>query len=467
MRTPVAVWALLFLALGTCCGAQRVPVIYSTDLFHPHGDPDDHYDLATLFAIEEFDIRGIILDFGERQKQGSGRPAIEQLMHITGRRVPYAIGLGRPLKSRDDKALGQPEEFQGGVRLILDALRKSRQKVILFSTGSCRDIAAAYNREPALFREKVRAYYFNVGNAPGEPQAEHNVNLDALSYQRAFEMDVPLFWCPCYGKDGYATHFVVDQPTVVGACTPRIQNFFVYCLTKSRSDPIAFLDSGPHPLPRGPRNMWCTAPFFHAAGRVVCELADGGFAALPPAEGQKAVTPYAFVPIRVTVADGKAAAARLDEPPPGKLAAAYWGCEHDKVGTRAPEPDGKPDCAVRLVGLEPKKAIANVVITGPRDGRWELVETGRWWRLAIERDGSRLDASFQFYAPGPHRIEVAYADATSQSADFQVPQIGGPALAFEFNPQEPNCHVFRATDRRYAQIMASCLQNLLAALTGG
>jgi hypothetical protein len=42
--------------------AEKVPILYSTDLYHPHADPDDHYDLATLFALAEFDIRGIILD---------------------------------------------------------------------------------------------------------------------------------------------------------------------------------------------------------------------------------------------------------------------------------------------------------------------------------------------------------------------------------------------------------------------
>ena len=32
-------------------GESRIPAIHSTDLFHPHGDPDDHYDLATAFAM--------------------------------------------------------------------------------------------------------------------------------------------------------------------------------------------------------------------------------------------------------------------------------------------------------------------------------------------------------------------------------------------------------------------------------
>ena len=27
--------------------------IHITDIFHPHGDPDDHYDLALAFALHK------------------------------------------------------------------------------------------------------------------------------------------------------------------------------------------------------------------------------------------------------------------------------------------------------------------------------------------------------------------------------------------------------------------------------
>ena len=470
------VWLPLFLpflsALGLCgeAAGPKIPILYSTDLFHPHDDPDDHYDLATLFALPEFDIKGVILDLGAKQKQKTGRPAVEQLMQITGRRVPVAIGLGKPLASRADTAADQPEEFQGGAKLILDTLRESREKIVLFSTGSCRDMAAAFNREPALFREKVRAYYPNVGNGPGETQNEYNVGLDGAAYERVFEMGAIVHWCPCYGKDGYATYYAVDQPTVVGACTPAVQNYFVYCLTRSKDDPLAFLAFGPHPPPQGKRNMWCTAPLLHAAGRQVYQRDAGDFIALQPADAEKAglagkaVEAYRFVPIRVTAGETKAPATRLAEPPPGKTAAAFWGRDKDKVGTHSTKPDGRADCCVRVLGLDAAKPIRDLVVTGPRDGRWELVETLRWWRVAYEREGSRLDCYFQFYAPGEHRIEIAYGDGTSQAATFDVPQVGGPALSFDLDAREPNAVVFRVADKRYGQIIGSCLRNLLEGL---
>jgi hypothetical protein len=131
-----------------CLGADgRVPIIFSTDLFHPPDDPDDTFDLATLFALREFNIRGIVLD-SARGAQGErpGRPPVEQMMHITGRKVRYAPGLPEQLRNATDQGRWQPEEFQGGVDLILSCLRDSKEKLVIFSAGSCRDVAATLPR---------------------------------------------------------------------------------------------------------------------------------------------------------------------------------------------------------------------------------------------------------------------------------------------------------------------------------
>ena len=165
-------WFIACVPLALAADAEpppsRVPVIYSTDLLHPHDDPDDHYDLATLFALPEFDVRGIVLDLGERQQQRMGRPPVEQILHLVGRRVPYVMGVSRPLTTPDDRAADVPEEFQGGIELILSTLRESNEKVVIFSTGSLRDVAAAYNREPELLRAKVRAFISTPAMAPAE-----------------------------------------------------------------------------------------------------------------------------------------------------------------------------------------------------------------------------------------------------------------------------------------------------------
>jgi len=449
----------------------RIPVIYSTDLLHPHDDPDDHYDLATLFALPELDVRGIVLDLGERQQQRLGRPPIEQILHIAGRRVPYVKGLSRRLKTPDDQAREVPDEFQGGIELILTTLRQSKDPVTIFTTGSLRDVAAAYNREPELLRAKVGALYFNAGNGPGGVQDEWNVKLDPEAYLRIFASGLPLYWCPCFGRDGYQTYFVVDQRTVVAACQPALQNFFVYCLTKSSQDPLAFLSSTGNPLPEGPRNMWCTGPLYHAAGRRIYQRGPDDFVALPPARAQQLglvaqeVAAFAFQPMRATVVDQKPAAVpALAEPAPDAASAAFLDAAGDRVGTHSLKPDGQPDCHARVLGVDANLAIQNVVLTGPDNGHWEHVETGRWWRVAWERQGRQLDFFFQFYAAGQHRAEIVYADGSTQSVTFEVPDPVSRRLGVELDPSAANGHIFRQTDPRFGPILAACLKHTLAEL---
>ena len=61
-------------------------------------DPDDHFDLATVFAMKTLDIRAVILDshidrLTQDQESGGGQIPLQQMMHVTGRDVPWAIGL--------------------------------------------------------------------------------------------------------------------------------------------------------------------------------------------------------------------------------------------------------------------------------------------------------------------------------------------------------------------------------------
>lgn len=464
-------WPLVILAhLGSARATEpRIPILYSTDLFHPHADPDDHYDLACLFALPELDIRGIILDLGATQTERCGRPAVEQLMAVSGRKAPIAIGLSRRFRNREDRGLEEPPRYQAAVELILSTLRESKEKVILFTTGSCRDVAAAFNRQPELCREKIRAIYFNIGRGPNEPQEECNVGYDPESYLRLFESGLPIYWCPCFGKDGYQTLYTADQKTVVGACSAEVHNYFVYCLSRSKEDPIAFLRGGPRPTPTGPRNMWCTAPMLHAAGRKVFQRGADDFLALPAldvrARQLTEVVCFGFEPMRASLgAVRPAQTGNLMKPPAGALAAAFCGRSQDRVGTNSLKTDGKPDCCLRVLGIEPGRAIRNVVVTGPKEGRWESVATGRWWRIAMERKEASLDAWFQFWAAGNHRVEIVYGDGATQSATFDVPNLDSIPLEVELRPARPNGQVFRVTDARYPRIMESCLKNLLAEL---
>jgi inosine-uridine preferring nucleoside hydrolase len=317
---PRIVLTLTFALLFAVPISAAVPVIYSTDLYHPHDDPDDHYDLACLYALPELDVKCVIIDMANIREKRSyhGRPkkpglvALEQMEHLTGRQLPCVTGLEHPLKSVDDPGTDQPESTQGAVNKILSVLRESEEKVAIFTVGSLVDVAAAFNREPDLLREKVRAIYINAGTGPDGYQEEWNVRLDQNAYQRILLSDLPVESYPCFGRDGYFTHFVVDQNEVLGSAPAPLRAFFAYALDRSTEAPIPFL-SGDYPPPQGPRNMWCTPSFVDLAGRKIYKT-DKGYEALaePPQPDAAPVNCYQMQPVKLAL--GKVPT-RTTEPP--------------------------------------------------------------------------------------------------------------------------------------------------------
>lgn len=309
----------IILEVSSAEAATKIPVLYSTDLHHPHMDPDDHFDLATLFSLPELDVRGIVLDCGSHQLKAPGSIPIKQMLHLTGQQVPYAIGLGHALRSPDDDGRDQPDKFQRGVQLILDVLRNSPEPVTVFTTGSLRDVAAAFNRQPELLRRKIARLYINIGNpAAGADsrQWEYNVKLDRSAYCCIMCSGLPIYWCPCFdggiwqrGRHGTYWKFVHTQ--VLETAPRQLQNWFLYALTKPNGvDPVEFLTMQQDPDARAqvwkmPRNMWCTAPFLHAAGRRVYLRRNKDHVALPPGIAKQqgladtAVDVFGFVPVRL------------------------------------------------------------------------------------------------------------------------------------------------------------------------
>ncbi|MDD5199083.1 MAG: hypothetical protein PHC88_04710 [Terrimicrobiaceae bacterium] len=418
--------------------------------------------------MKEFDIKGIILDLGVAQQKHTGASAVRQMMRITGRTVPCVIGLGQRLRSRDDKALDQPDEFQGAVKMILSVLRASPEPVVIVTVGSGRDIVAAFNREPELLKRKVRAVYCSIGRAPPEQNVrECNSDYDSLSYQRLFETGLPLYWCPCAGNDGYSTYYFADELSILKACDSQVQNYFAYCLTRDPGDPIAFLDSGPHPLSEfHRRNMWSTPALIHAAGRRIYEQAANDYVALAPDEaakaglGSKAVDCFQFVPMHAGFQDRPA----MQTAPEGRLVAEYWSMGSD-ARSRDNDFEQHNGC-VRTLGAPADKQIKDIVITGPKGARWEYIEPVRRQRVTYEREGKYLDLYFQlgYTVKGEHSIDLTFADGSTQSAKVDIPNDNGGGIKVEINAARPNGYVFRQTDKRYNEIMASCLKQLLAGL---
>ena len=275
---------------------RAVPVIYCTDLFHPHDDPDDHFDLATLYAMPELDIKGIILDQGRKQLERPGRIPVSQMNRITGRNVPTVIGLATPLKSPDDKGLDQTPEFQRGVEFIVQTLRASATPVCIATLGSVRDVVAAFNREPGLFRTNVAMVLAFIGEASDPEYQEYNVGLDPQAFVGLMRSGLPVYWVPCFDgglwqNRGHASFWRASHRALLGKAAPEVIQYFIYALEKEGSEPLAFLSRPVEPerqarLFADTRNLWCAAVLGVMSGREV--VRDGGkwTCALPGSDGQ-------------------------------------------------------------------------------------------------------------------------------------------------------------------------------------
>ncbi len=130
----------------------RIPLLHITDLYHPPQDPDDQLDLATVVALPEFDLKGVVLDVSQRFLDGApagfdiprdpGFIPVMQLGYLTGRSFPVAVGPAQPLTHPSDDARDRPRQEQAGIDLILEVLHTSTQPVVISVVGSTRALTA-------------------------------------------------------------------------------------------------------------------------------------------------------------------------------------------------------------------------------------------------------------------------------------------------------------------------------------
>lgn len=288
---------------------ERIPLIYCTDLFHPHQDPDDHIDLGNLFSMAEFDIKAILLDQGNYQEKTPGSIPVRQMLTLTGKNVPFAIGLASPLKSETDTGEDQDRRYQGAVNLFLKTLEETPKPVQVIVVGSLRDVIAAFNRNPDLIKSKVAMFHINAGRAALAGD-EWNVHLDPLAYKRMLESGLPISLYPCLPLNNInSSNWLLKHYSNVFETAPlKLQNFYIYALSvidTSEIDPQEALKMNLRPWRRliwgRERNMWCQASFINAAGRKIYKFGDE-WKALPTTSGeQNEDTLFTMVPARIEV----------------------------------------------------------------------------------------------------------------------------------------------------------------------
>ena len=321
----VCVAVLACLAAGHVSGAETKPVatLHVTDLFRPHMDPDDHWDLATQYALAwqgRVELRGVMIDHPDAKwAKAPDVGAVAQMNLITDRAVPVVVGSPHALGKEGLKLRTALAEI-AGVRAFLDLMRQSPQPVVIHVVGSCRDVALAARLEPELFARRCAGVYLNAGSGTPDPvkarQREYNVALDPASYAAMFDLPCPVYWLPCFevagSKDGfrvaaYGSFYRFRQGDILPFLSDREQNYFMAMYAGGKTADGLWLQQ--LAAPKNPealaaqgsrdRNMWCTAGFLHAAGLTVA--ASGGIVPLKAAKEPV----FVFEPIRVKCsADG-------------------------------------------------------------------------------------------------------------------------------------------------------------------
>jgi pyrimidine-specific ribonucleoside hydrolase len=269
--------------------APSVPFIHTTDLYNPPQDPDDHVDLATVYALPELDLRAVVLDPSRKflDKHEPGFVPVAQLNYLTGRAVPVAAGPIDVLRSPADTASDRPRPDQAGIELLLDTLSRCAEPALVSVVGSARVVAAAWNREPKLLQQKVRAVVVNAGATIGKPRAEWNVDLDVHAWIALFRSRLPILWYPCTGEHGptgldpHNTYWPVGHQRLFDGLPQGLRAYFDYAFHHhTRGDfirALSELGSGPtwEKVLAARRNMWSTASLILAAGRVLAQTSEG------------------------------------------------------------------------------------------------------------------------------------------------------------------------------------------------
>ncbi len=163
--------------------AQKQKVIFDCDL---GDDIDDAYALALLLSSDEFDILGVVLDYGNTPKRAQ---IACRMLYETGREdIPVVVG--RKTKENYSNQFYWGEGFdkvkpisQSAADFIIEKLRQYPHEVILFTVGPVPNMADVLDKDPEALKLTKKIYSmfgsFYVGyNKNPTPDKEWNVEAD-------------------------------------------------------------------------------------------------------------------------------------------------------------------------------------------------------------------------------------------------------------------------------------------------
>ena len=269
-------------------------VVLTTDLYHQHADPNDHWNLASMFSLAHqgfirfagimcdddraFKNDGSFLHFGDPSVQ-----SIAQLNFLTGLAVPVGVGSRKPIKTREnlDEVLKEHKKISS-VTLLLETLQRSENKVDIHMCGSCKDVVIAYHYAPELFEKKCDTIYLNAGTYEKQDPLEYNVSLEPYAFSQIFKIPCRIRWSPCFDSLKFpfvpaarATYYDLDQKEMLPYMSTAVKKYLNFMYGKVFD--VNWLTYLRQPLDEAlieewtkkPRQMWSTPGFLFSAGKVV------------------------------------------------------------------------------------------------------------------------------------------------------------------------------------------------------
>lgn len=303
---------------------DKLPIIVITDCYHPYQDPGDNLDLISGFALDNVDLKAIILDITDsfrkdtadhltlwkdpRGPREAGIIPIMQLNYIFNKNVPFAIGPMHLMKSESDKMDELTGFEENGIKLLLKILRDSKKKIQILSFGSARILAVAYNREPELLKRKIKIIHLSAGTASQNyqlgsdigansiPGGEWNVALDLFAFKKLLSSNLPIAIYPCAGKDGgfvkdvNNTYWTIKDMSFLKNINPKLQRYLDFAFNKKNNvDFLKCMNEGPLFSNRAkitiePFHVWETAIWLKATDRELVKKANGEYVILKKTE---------------------------------------------------------------------------------------------------------------------------------------------------------------------------------------
>jgi len=284
---------------------EKITLINITDLYHPYQDPGDNFDLIMPYGLPEIQLKAVILDCTQKYRQpiakhripeftdsdGPRDPGIipvMQLNYLFGENVPFAVSPFSQMKSPEDKMFDVPAFEQQGIELILSTLRNSTEQVEITTFSSVRALAAAYNREPALFNEKVKRIHISA-SASSPHYLEWNVELDSNAFVCLLRSKLPICIYPCATENGpfdlgnFNTFWKLENLSFIKGMNSKIKRYLWYAFERIKR--VDFLRAMDEDVPEAlmeaiynrPHCVWETAIWLEVSGRKQVKREDGTY----------------------------------------------------------------------------------------------------------------------------------------------------------------------------------------------